>query len=397
MKLGIQDLDLQGKRVLMRVDFNVPLEGAHITDDSRIRKALPSIQHVIDSAGKLVLMSHLGRPKGQPVEKFRLAPCAKRLSELLGKEVKMAPDCMGWEVEQMVAKMQPGDVVLLENLRFHPGEEANGPCFAFALTRLGDVYVNDAFGAAHRAHASTEGVTHHLRAAGGLLIQKEIKYLGGALASPNKPFVTILGGSKVSDKIPVIENLLDKVDAIIIGGGMAYTFLKVQGIAVGGSLVEQDMIDTARELLERADAAGVEILLPVDHVVADKFDPDGFDPSSTVKTCGQGIEEGWIGLDIGPETVKRFAARIAEAGTVVWNGPVGVFEQEPFRKGTLAVAHALAESSATSIVGGGDTASAVDMAGVEDKMSHVSTGGGASLEFLEGKDLPGISALADKA
>lgn len=391
MKLGIQDLDVTGKRVLMRVDFNVPLEDGSITDDARIRKAVPSIQHVIDNGGKLILMSHLGRPKGKVKEDCRLAPCAKRLSELLGKEVEMAPDCIGLEVEAMLETMEPGNVVLLENLRFHPEEEDNEVGFATALAKLGDVYVSDAFGAVHRAHASIEGVTHHLQAAAGFLLQKEIEYLGGTLADPKRPFVTILGGAKVADKIKVIDNLLEKVDAIIICGGMAYTFLKAQGLAVGSSKLEEESLDYARSLLETAKAKGVDIVLPVDNVIADDFAE-----TANTKIVEGDIEDGWMGLDVGPKAIEAFVARLRDAGTVVWNGPAGVFEMEPFRKGTEAIAKALAESSATTIVGGGDTAAAIDMFGLEDKMSHVSTGGGASLEFLEGKELPGIAALTDK-
>jgi len=391
MKLGIQDLDVTGKRVLMRVDFNVPLEDGSITDDARIRKAVPSIQHVIDNGGKLVLMSHLGRPKGKVKEDCRLAPCAARLSELLGKEVKAAPDCIGPEVEAMVEAMEPGDVVLLENLRFHPEEEDNEASFAAALAKLGDVYVSDAFGAVHRAHASIEGVTHHLEAAAGFLLQKEIEYLGGALADPKRPFVTILGGAKVEDKIKVIDNLLEKVDVLIIGGGMAYTFLKAQGQAIGASKLEEESLDYAKSLLEAAKEKGVDIVLPLDNVVADDF----AETANTDVVEGD-IEDGWMGLDVGPQTTEAFVAKLRDAGTVVWNGPAGVFEWCPFRKGTKAIAEALAESSATTIVGGGDTAAAIDLFGLEDKMSHVSTGGGASLEFLEGKELPGIAALTDK-
>ena len=391
MKLGIQDLDVTGKRVLMRVDFNVPLEDGSITDDARIRKAVPSIQHVIDNRGKLILMSHLGRPKGKVKEDCRLAPCATRLSELLAKEVKMAPDCIGSEVEAMIEAMEPGDVVLLENLRFHPEEEDNEAGFAAALGKLGDVYVSDAFGAVHRAHASIEGVTHHLQAAAGFLLQKEIEYLGGTLADPKRPFVTILGGAKVADKIKVIDNLLEKVDALIIGGGMAYTFLKAQGLAVGSSKLEEESLDYAKALLETAKEKGVDIVLPVDNVVADDFAE-----TANTKIVEGDIEDGWMGLDVGPKAIEAFVARLRDAGTVVWNGPAGVFEMEPFRRGTEAIAKALAESSATTIVGGGDTAAAIDMFGLEDKMSHVSTGGGASLEFLEGKELPGITALTDK-
>lgn len=391
MKLRLQDIDVNGKRVLMRVDFNVPLQDGKITDDSRIRKAVPSIQHVLEHGGKLVLMSHLGRPKGKVVEQMRLAPCAERLSEFLGRPVLMAPDCVGACTEAVVAAMQPGDVVLLENLRFHAEEEANEPGFAQALAKLGDVYVSDAFGAVHRAHASIAGVTHSLKSAAGLLLQKEIEYLGGALAAPQRPFVTILGGAKVSDKILVIENLLNKVDRLLIGGGMAYNFVKAQGFHIGSSLVQEDKVEVAKGILDKAQAAGVELLLPGDHVVADKFDAN-----ANTKICEGNIEDGWMGLDIGPKTIELFVAKLRDARTVVWNGPMGVFEFAPFRQGTEAVAKALAESSATSIVGGGDTAAAIDMFGLEDQISHVSTGGGASLEFLEGKELPGIAALTER-
>lgn len=390
-KLRLQDLDLSGKRVLMRVDFNVPLDDAgNITDDNRIRKAMPSVRHVVDAGGKLILMSHLGRPKGKVSDDLRLTPAANRLSELLGKPARKLDDCVGADVEAAVAEMSPGDVVLLENLRFHPEEEDNDAAFAAALAKLGDVYVDDAFGAAHRAHASIEGVTKHLDAAAGFLLQKEIEFLGKALSSPDHPFVAIFGGSKVSDKIVVLENLLDCVDTILIGGGMTYTFLKQQGVEVGASKVEDDKLDVAKSVLDAAKEKGTEFLLPTDHVIADDFRAD-----ANTQVVEGPIPTGWMALDIGPKTADLFAAKAKTAATVVWNGPLGVCEMEPFTHGTRKVAEALAECPGTTIIGGGDSAAAVEQFGLAEKMSHVSTGGGASLEFLEGKELPGIAALTD--
>jgi len=396
-KKTIEDIDVKGKRVLVRVDFNVPQdETGKITDDRRIRAALPTIQYLINQGAKVILASHLGRPKGKPEdrEKFTLKPVAERLSELLGKPVTLAPDCVGPEVEKMVHAMKDGDVLLLENVRFHPEEEKNDPEFAKQLASLAEVYVNDAFGTAHRAHASTEGVTQYLPGVAGYLMQKEIEYLGGALANPKRPFIAVLGGAKVKDKIPVIENLVGKVDKLIIGGGMAYTFLKAQGREIGQSLLDADSLDFCREMLAKV---GDKILLPVDVVVADgnPFEK-GPDAVQTKVVPVDAIPADWQGVDIGPETQKRFAEAVKGAGTVVWNGPMGIFEFEKFAVGTRAMAQALADSAAVTIVGGGDSAAAVEQLGFADKMTHISTGGGASLEFLEGRVLPGVAALQDK-
>lgn len=394
-KRSVEQLEVSGKRVLMRVDFNVPQDkSGAITDDSRIRKAVKTIKYIRDKGAKLILMSHLGRPDGQVVESLRMDPVGKRLGELLGAPVKKLGDCVGPEVEQAVAAMNKGDVILLENLRFHPEEESKDKekslAFAKQLAKLGDVYVSDAFGAVHRAHASVAGVPQILPSAAGFLLLKEIEYLGKVIESPERPFVLILGGAKVSDKIKVIENLLDKVNRILIGGGMAYTFLKAQGIEIGKSLLEKDSLDFARGLLAKAKERRVEIVLPIDHVVG-----RAVDEKTETQVQQDKIGEGWIGLDIGPKSACLFSDRLSDAKTVVWNGPLGVFEKEPFAKGTRAVAEVLAASPADTIIGGGDTAAAVDMMGLADRMSHVSTGGGASLEFLEGKKLPGIAALPD--
>jgi phosphoglycerate kinase len=393
-KMTVKDLALKGKKVFCRVDFNIPLDAdGHITDDTRIVAALPTIRHIIDQGGQLILASHLGRPKGTANPKYSLAPVAPYLAKLLGKNVAMAPDCIGPEVKALVNGMENGDVLLLENVRFHSGEEKNDSDFSRNLASLADLYVNDAFGSAHRAHASTEGVARLLSpAVAGFLMEKEILYLGQALTTPKRPFVAVLGGAKVSDKIPVIENLLDKVDTLLIGGGMAYTFLKAQKFPVGKSLVEEEQITLAGELLTKAAAKSVQLRLPEDHVIAAEFRSE-----APHKVCAnKDFPEGWMGLDIGPATVERYSGILKEAATVVWNGPMGVFEFDAFSTGTFAIARALADSEAVSIIGGGDSVAAVKKAGLEDSMTHISTGGGASLEFLEGKVLPGVAALTDK-
>ena len=393
-KKTVSELDVKGKRVLMRVDFNVPLdEQGEITDDRRIRLALPSIKSVLERGGRLILMSHLGRPKGKVNEKFSLAPAAKRLGELLGQRVELASDCVGAEAMQAAKSLGDGECVLLENLRFHEGETKNDGEFAGKLAGLAELYVNDAFGTAHRKHASMYGVAKKVGAGKrvcGFLIQKELEYLGQALGNPARPFLAILGGAKVSDKIPVIENLIKKVDSILIGGAMSYTFLKAQAIEVGESKLEEEMMEQCRELLAAAEQAGCEMLLPVDHAVAREFSAQ-----AERAVQGPGIESGWIGLDIGPATGKIYAEKIGTAKTVVWNGPMGVFEMQPFDAGTRAVAQAIADTDCTSIIGGGDSAAAVEAFGLEDKMSHISTGGGASLEFLAGKPFPGLEILDD--
>lgn len=401
-KLSITDLDLKNKRVFMRVDFNVPLtdDGSEITDDNRIRATLPTIKYALQHHAKLILASHLGRPKGKPTPKYSLRPVADALRILLDKEigqsinVAFAPDCVGEIASEMSRQLESGQVLLLENLRFHAEEEKNDPAFSKELASLCDVYVNDAFGSAHRAHASTEGITHFVKqSAAGLLMDKELTYMGKALESPERPFVAILGGAKVSDKIQVIANLLGKVDTLLIGGGMAYTFLKAKGQDIGKSLLEEDKIETAKEALKAAEAKGVRLLLPVDHVLADKFAADA--ATQTFADDGP-FPADWMALDIGPKTIELFSKEIASAKTIVWNGPMGVFEMPAFAVGTTAIAKAVAHSGAISIIGGGDSVSAVKKAGVADKITHISTGGGASLEFLEGKKLPGVEALTDK-
>lgn len=392
-KMTIKDVDFKGKRVFCRVDFNVPLDkDGQITDDTRIVAALPTIKYILAHGGRLILVSHLGRPKGVAKPEFSLAPAAAHLGALLGQPVTMAPDCVGSEVENLVAKLADGAVLMLENVRFHKGETDNDPGFCRQLAALADLYVNDAFGTAHRAHASTEGVAHLLSpAVAGFLIEKELRYLGEVIASPVRPFVAVLGGAKVSDKLPAIESLLQKVDALIIGGGMAYTFLKAQGFDLGNSLVEEERLGLAVDLMAQAASRGVALLLPEDHVAAAEFSAD-----AEHKVCGNDdFPAGWMGLDIGPRTIARFSEVLSKAGTVLWNGPMGVFEFEAFAQGTFAVARVLADSKAISIIGGGDSVAAAKKSGLADKMSHISTGGGASLEFLEGKVLPGIVALTD--
>ncbi len=390
-KKTITDIDVSGKRVLVRVDFNVPLQDGSVTDDRRIRAALPTIEYLLKHDAAVVLMSHLGRPKGQVVDSLKMDAVAVRLSELLHRPVKKLDDCVGDAVETAVNAMHPGEVILLENTRFHPEEKKNDPQFAAQLAKLGEAYVNDAFGSAHRAHASTVGVTDSLRpAVAGFLLGKELDFLGAALANPTPPFLAILGGAKVSDKIGVIENLLPKVDALLIGGGMANTFFAAQGLPTGNSLVEADAIDTAKALLEKASD---KLFLPVDAVIADKFDANA---EARVVPVDD-VPDGWMILDIGPATIAHYSNRLAAAKTVVWNGPMGVFEFPRFAEGTFAIARALADlKDAITIIGGGDSAAAVQQSGLAEKISHISTGGGASLEFLEGKTLPGVAALDDK-
>jgi phosphoglycerate kinase len=395
-KLSVRDLQARGRRVLVRADLNVPLsEDGDVADDTRIRASLPTIRHLRDQGARVVLMSHLGRPKGAVVEKMSLKPVARVLSRELGVSIRMAPDCVGEEVERLASNLEDGEVLLLENLRFHAGETANDPEFAEGLSRLGDLFVNDAFGTAHRAHASTAGVVKFVEAAAaGFLMEKELDYLGRALAMPSRPYVAILGGAKISGKIDVLENLFGKVDAILIGGAMANTFFKARGYEVGKSLVEDDRLAMARDLLDRAAAENVELRLPVDRVIAAEFRADAATKVANVEA----MPGDWMMMDIGPETVKDFRSVIEGAKTLLWNGPMGVAEMEPFARGTLDVARALAaatERGAVTIVGGGDSAAAVAKAGLADKVSHVSTGGGASLEFLEGKTLPGVAALTE--
>jgi phosphoglycerate kinase len=393
-KLSIRDIGVKGKRVFMRVDFNVPLNDAlEITDDTRIQASMPSIKLAVEKGARLILSSHLGRPKGKPNPKMSLRPAAARLSELLGKAVAFAPDCIGPDVEAMTKAMKDGDVLLLENLRFHPEEEKNDPEFSKKLAALAEVYVNDAFGSAHRAHASTEGITKFLSpCAAGLLMEKELEYLGKAVQNPERPYIAIVGGAKVSDKIELLQNLMKFANSVLIGGAMAYTFLKAQGVEVGQSRVEDDKLDLARDLLQFAERRSIRLRLPSDHVVAEKLDASA--AAEVVSTAA--IPANRLGVDIGPATRAAYAAEIARAKTIVWNGPMGVFEIDQFAEGTLAVARAVADSSAVSIVGGGDSVAAVHKAGVEAKISHISTGGGASLEFLSGMTLPGVAALTEK-
>ncbi len=392
-KLTVEDIDVAGKRVLVRVDFNVPMDAQrNITDDRRIAAALPTIEHLVNKGAKVILVSHLGRPKGKYDPSATMDPIAERLSQLLGKAVRKLGDCIGEEVAEAVRTMSPGDVVLLENVRFHKEEEANGPDFAEALASLADVYVNDAFGTAHRAHASTAGVAKNIPGVAGFLMKKEIETMGKALSDPARPFIAVLGGAKVADKLGVIDNLLEKVDCLIIGGGMAYTFLAAKGYEIGKSIVDADKLDYARDAMAKAEERGVKLELPVDIVAAERFDADS--PHKIVDA--QSIPADWMGLDIGPKTIKRFAELIRSAGTVVWNGPMGVFEMPAFASGTKGLAEAIASSDGVTIVGGGDSAAACEQYGLADRMTHVSTGGGASLEFLEGKELPGVAALRDR-
>lgn len=415
-KKTVRDIDLNGKRVLMRVDFNVPLDNGKVSDDTRIRAAIPTIKYVLDQGASLVLMSHLGRPKGGKVEpEFSLKPAADKLAELIGKKIAFASDCIGTDVEKQVESLKAGDILLLENLRFHKEEEGKvklpdtatdeekkaakaemkkkQALFAEQLAKMGDVYVNDAFGTAHRAHASMAVVTKHFKdCVAGFLLEKEIEYLGKAISNPERPYVAIIGGAKISGKIDVLMNLMKKVDTVIVGGGMVFTFYKAMGFPVGKSLVEEDRVQMAKETLEAMKQQGVKFLLPIDHIVADKFAAD-----ASVKVVGEkDIPDGWMALDIGPKSAELFAETISLAKTVVWNGPMGCFEMEPFAKGTMAVTKAIASAECVSIIGGGDSVSAVNKSGLADKMTHISTGGGASLEFLEGKELPGVATLSDK-
>ncbi len=392
-KKTIKDIDVKGKRVLCRVDFNVPMSEGKVTDDTRIRAALPTIQYLVEQGAKVILMSHLGRPKGQVVEELRLTPVAARLSELLGKDVAKADEAYGESVQSKISNLAEGDVLVVENVRFYPGETKNDPELAKEFAALADVYVNDAFGAAHRAHASTEGVAHHLPAVAGFLMEKELDVLGKALSNPERPFTAIIGGAKVKDKIGVINHLLDKVDNLIIGGGLAYTFVKAQGHEIGKSLLEEDKIDLAKEFMQKAKDKGVNFVMPVDVIVADDFSND----ANKKEVAIDSIPADWEALDIGPKTVEIFSKVIQDSKLVIWNGPMGVFELESFANGTKGVAQALADATDTySVIGGGDSAAAVEKFNLADKMSHISTGGGASLEFMEGKDLPGVVALNDK-
>jgi len=396
-KLTIDDLQLTGKRVLVRVDFNVPLnDKLAVTDDTRIREALPTIKKIMQTGGKTILMSHLGRPKGKVVDAMRMKPAAERLAELLDKKVLILNDCIGETIEKAINGMAEGEVAVLENLRFYKNEEENDPQFAEKLARLGDVYINDAFGTAHRAHASTAGVTKYVKqCAAGYLMQKELKYLGNAIDNPVRPFVAILGGAKISGKIDVIDNLLGKVDALLIGGGMAYTFFKANGIGIGNSLLEADKVELAKQVLAKTKAQQLQFVLPLDNVIAKEI----ADNADIDKTAHEAVPDGWIGVDIGAKTIQKFEAVIKTAKTIVWNGPMGVFEREPFSHGTVAIANALAKQTAAgaiSVVGGGDSVAALAKAGVTANITHVSTGGGASLEFLSGLKLPGIEALTEK-
>ena len=391
-KKSIKDIDVKGKRVFCRVDFNVPMQNGAITDDTRIRAALPTIQYLMEQGAKVILASHMGRPKGEVKEELRLTPVAKKLSELLGKEVAKADEAYGETVKAQIEKMNDGDVLLLENVRFYPGEEKNDPELAKEFAALADIFVNDAFGAAHRAHASTEGIAKHIPAVSGFLMQKELDVLGKAMSNPERPFTAIIGGAKVKDKIGVIENLLDKVDNLIIGGGLAYTFIKAKGYEIGTSLLEEDKIDLAKSFMQKAEEKGVKFYMPIDAVIAPEF---GENVESKIVDI-DAIPADWMSLDIGPKTVELYADVIKNSKLVIWNGPMGVFEFDKFAAGTKGVAEALANSEAFSVVGGGDSAAAAEKFHLADQMSHISTGGGASLEFIEGKELPGVVALNDK-
>ena len=391
-KKTVEDIDVKGKKVLVRCDFNVPLADGVITDDKRIRESVKTLKYLLDNGAAVIACSHLGRPKGEFNMKYSLAPVAARLSQLLGMDVIMASDVIGEDAKAKAAALKPGQIMLLENVRFHKEEEKNDPAFAKELASMADIYVNDAFGTAHRAHASTAGVADYLPAVCGYLIQKEISIMGKALDDPKRPFVAILGGAKVSDKIGVIENLIDKVDTLIIGGGMAYTFMRSMGNSTGTSICEEDKLDLAREMMAKARAKGVNFIIPVDNIVGREYKPD----TPFMRIYSDAIPDGWMGLDIGPTTQELFSKSLIGAGTVVWNGPMGVSEWDNFASGTIAVAKAVAESGAISIIGGGDSAAAVEKLGFADKMTHISTGGGASLEFLEGLSLPGIACLNDK-
>lgn len=392
MKKVIRDFDIKGKRVLMRVDFNVPLdEKRRITDDTRIRSAIPTIKYAMNASSKLILASHLGRPKGEVKAEMSLAPCARRLSKLLGRNIKMLGDCVGSNVQDAVKTARDGDVILLENLRFHKEETENDPEFARALASLGEVFINDAFGTCHRAHASTEGVTKFLPSGMGFLVEKEIDYFDRLLHNPERPFALILGGAKVSDKIAVIENMLEKIDYLLIGGAMAYTFLKSRLKGIGNSRLEEDKVGLASDIFEKAGDNNVSVFLPEDHVISKTITAN-----ARVRVVREHIPDGWIGLDIGPRTIKKYIRTLRESKTICWNGPLGYFEFKPFRKGTAEVAKAISRLRATTVIGGGDTAAAINTLGLAKRMSHISTGGGASLEYLEGKQLPGIAALQDK-
>ncbi|MGH2344109.1 MAG: phosphoglycerate kinase [Chloroflexota bacterium] len=393
IKRTARDLEVQGKRVLVRLDLNAPQdEHGNVTDDSRLRAARPTLQYLRTHGARMILMSHLGRPKGKVNEKYRMAPIAARLSEIMGQEIPVAPDCVGPEVEAMAEQLQPGQMLLLENLRFHPEEEANDPAFAAQLAKLADIYVNDAFGTAHRAHASTVGITRYLPSVAGLLMQRELEMLGGLISTPRRPFAAIIGGAKVSTKLGVLRHLLHRVDVLLIGGGMVGTFLKARGLAIGDSLVENDLVGEARAL-ESAAARDVRICLPVDAVIADRFAADA---KTAIVPIGE-VPDGWRIMDIGPDTVRAYEQALAECQTILWNGPMGVFEMDAFAAGTNAVAAFLARSGAVTVVGGGDSVAALEGQGLAAKMTHVSTGGGATLEFLEGQTLPGVAALEDRA